>query len=264
MQGQTSRSPPARVVPVRPRPKSCPLSARADADFDHYDTVTDLSDECVDLMLNCRQAGTQGSRSKVYMMVSLLLSGAMRRQPDHRPSMDWFRTRKAGDTGKWTPPVTALPGLATRRSSGPRVGPSWRVRRYLSGRGSAGAGRRRRDQGAVRGELAGRYVGAAARPRASRVAVRQARRDRRECARRPRSSGSSPTDRSGWRQSPMRCTGRRYGNGYAVSPESCGRSPRSAGSGSSMACRLGSPTGAVRARPVAPHRRSPSLAQPCR
>jgi transketolase len=51
----------------------------AQADFDRYEVVKDLIDECIDLMLNYRQSGHPGgSRSKVHMMVSLLLSGAMR------------------------------------------------------------------------------------------------------------------------------------------------------------------------------------------
>lgn len=55
------------------------LSAEAQADFDRYEVVKDLIDECIDLMLNYRQSGHPGgSRSKVYLMVSLLLSGAMR------------------------------------------------------------------------------------------------------------------------------------------------------------------------------------------
>lgn len=55
------------------------LSAQAQADFDRYEVVKDLIDECIDLMLNYRQSGHPGgSRSKVHLMVSLLLSGAMR------------------------------------------------------------------------------------------------------------------------------------------------------------------------------------------
>jgi transketolase len=48
-------------------------------DFARYEVVKDLIDECIDLALNYRQSGHPGgSRSKVHMMVSLLLSGAMR------------------------------------------------------------------------------------------------------------------------------------------------------------------------------------------
>jgi transketolase len=50
-----------------------------EVDFARYEVVKDLIDECIDLALNYRQSGHPGgSRSKVHMMVSLLLSGAMR------------------------------------------------------------------------------------------------------------------------------------------------------------------------------------------
>jgi len=55
------------------------LLAGAEPDFARYEVVKDLIDECIDLALNYRQSGHPGgSRSKVHMMVSLLLSGAMR------------------------------------------------------------------------------------------------------------------------------------------------------------------------------------------
>jgi len=55
------------------------LFAAAEADFARYEVVKDLIDECIDLSLNYRQSGHPGgSRSKVHMMVALLLSGAMR------------------------------------------------------------------------------------------------------------------------------------------------------------------------------------------
>ncbi|MGH3398469.1 MAG: hypothetical protein ACRDPO_27655 [Streptosporangiaceae bacterium] len=55
------------------------LLAAAEPDFARYELVKDLVDECIDLALNYRQSGHPGgSRSKVHMMVSLLLSGAMR------------------------------------------------------------------------------------------------------------------------------------------------------------------------------------------
>jgi transketolase len=48
-------------------------------DFDNYELVKELIDECIDLSLNYRQSGHPGgSRSKVHMLVTLLLSGAMR------------------------------------------------------------------------------------------------------------------------------------------------------------------------------------------
>ncbi len=47
--------------------------------FENYELVKELIDECIDLSLNYRQSGHPGgSRSKVHMLVSLLLSGAMR------------------------------------------------------------------------------------------------------------------------------------------------------------------------------------------
>src|SRR3984893_2055345 len=55
------------------------LLAAAEADFARYEVVKDLIDECIDLSLNYRQSGHPGgSRSKVHMLVALLLSGAMR------------------------------------------------------------------------------------------------------------------------------------------------------------------------------------------
>jgi transketolase len=55
------------------------LYAAAQPDFARYELVKDLVDECIDLSLNYRQSGHPGgSRSKVHMMLSLLLSGAMR------------------------------------------------------------------------------------------------------------------------------------------------------------------------------------------
>jgi transketolase len=55
------------------------LFAAAEPDFARYEIVKDLVDECIDLALNYRQSGHPGgSRSKVHMMLALLLSGAMR------------------------------------------------------------------------------------------------------------------------------------------------------------------------------------------
>jgi transketolase len=55
------------------------LFAAAEPDFARYEVLKDLVDECIDLSLNYRQSGHPGgSRSKVHMMLSLLLSGAMR------------------------------------------------------------------------------------------------------------------------------------------------------------------------------------------
>ena len=55
------------------------LYALAERDFAHYEVLKDLVDECLDLSLNYRQSGHPGgSRSKVHMLLALLLSGAMR------------------------------------------------------------------------------------------------------------------------------------------------------------------------------------------
>ena len=55
------------------------LFEAAERDFERYDIVKDLVDECIDLALNYRQSGHPGgSRSKVHMLLSLMLSGAMR------------------------------------------------------------------------------------------------------------------------------------------------------------------------------------------
>ena len=55
------------------------LFGAAEADFDRYEVLKDLVDECIDLSLNYRQSGHPGgSRSKVHMMLALALSGAMR------------------------------------------------------------------------------------------------------------------------------------------------------------------------------------------
>jgi transketolase len=55
------------------------LLAAATLDFARYEIVKDLVDECIDLALDYRQSGHPGgSRSKVHMLLALLLSGAMR------------------------------------------------------------------------------------------------------------------------------------------------------------------------------------------
>jgi transketolase len=55
------------------------LYAAAELDFAQYEILKDLVDECIDLSLNYRQSGHPGgSRSKVHLMLALLLSGAMR------------------------------------------------------------------------------------------------------------------------------------------------------------------------------------------
>ncbi len=56
--------------------------------FHHWEKVKDMIDQCIDLMLNLRQSGHPGgSRSKVHMMVTTMLSGVMRydlRNPEKR------------------------------------------------------------------------------------------------------------------------------------------------------------------------------------
>jgi transketolase len=55
------------------------LLAAAAADFGRYEILKDLVDECIDLSLDYRQSGHPGgSRSKVHMLLALLLSGGMR------------------------------------------------------------------------------------------------------------------------------------------------------------------------------------------
>jgi transketolase len=55
------------------------LFAAAEGDFERYEVLKDLVDECIDLSLNYRQSGHPGgSRSKVHMMLALALSGAMK------------------------------------------------------------------------------------------------------------------------------------------------------------------------------------------
>ncbi len=55
------------------------LFDRASADFEAWELVKDVIDEAIDLTLNYRQSGHPGgSRSKVHLFLSLLLSGAMR------------------------------------------------------------------------------------------------------------------------------------------------------------------------------------------
>jgi transketolase len=55
------------------------LYAAAEPDFPRYEMLREVIDECIDLSLNYRQSGHPGgSRSKVHVLLSLLLSGAMR------------------------------------------------------------------------------------------------------------------------------------------------------------------------------------------
>ena len=55
------------------------LYRAAEADFARWEIVKDVVDECIDLALDTRQSGHPGgSRSKVHMLLALMLSGAMR------------------------------------------------------------------------------------------------------------------------------------------------------------------------------------------
>ncbi len=55
------------------------LYERAAASFEQWEAVKEVIDESIDLALNYRQSGHPGgSRSKVHLFLSLLLSGAMR------------------------------------------------------------------------------------------------------------------------------------------------------------------------------------------
>ena len=51
----------------------------AEPDFERYEIVRSVIDECLDMTLDYRQSGHPGgSRSKAHMLTALLLSGAMR------------------------------------------------------------------------------------------------------------------------------------------------------------------------------------------
>jgi transketolase len=63
------------VQPVR----ASRLLAEAEAQYPHWELVREVVDEVIDLALNHRQSGHPGgSRSKVHLLLSLMLSGAMR------------------------------------------------------------------------------------------------------------------------------------------------------------------------------------------
>ncbi len=60
------------------RPAMYPLT-QLKQEFGYYEIIKDLIDQCIDIMLNYRQSGHPGgSRSKVHMLVTNTLSGAMR------------------------------------------------------------------------------------------------------------------------------------------------------------------------------------------
>ena len=71
---ERGRSPRPRSL-ARPTGSSPPPSPTSR----YYEILKDLVDECIDLTLDYRQSGHPGgSRSKVHMLLALLLSGAMR------------------------------------------------------------------------------------------------------------------------------------------------------------------------------------------
>jgi transketolase len=70
---------PGSTTPPADRSQVDRLFTAAEADFERYEMLKELVDECIDLSLNYRQSGHPGgSRSKVHLLLSLLLSGAMR------------------------------------------------------------------------------------------------------------------------------------------------------------------------------------------
>ena len=73
-------SPPAGAAIERPAASAVDeLFAQSERQFDDWEVVKDVVDELLDLSLNYRQSGHPGgSRSKVHLFLSLLLSGAMR------------------------------------------------------------------------------------------------------------------------------------------------------------------------------------------
>ena len=97
------------------------LYARAERAFAHWEKTKDLVDEMIDLALNYRQSGHPGgSRSKVHMLLSLMLSGAMRwdvLQP-WRPFADRF-VLSAGHTVPLVYATLAVlnEAMRTRRAS---------------------------------------------------------------------------------------------------------------------------------------------------
>ena len=83
------------------------LYSAAEADFERWELLKDVVDECLDLALNDRQSGHPGgSRSKIHMLLALMLSGAMRwdiRRPWLR-----FADRFVLSAGHTVPAIYAL------------------------------------------------------------------------------------------------------------------------------------------------------------
>ena len=69
------------------QPSSRPTLESLSPHFAHWEKISDLTDQCIDLMLNLRQSGHPGgSRSKVPIMVAATLGAGMRwdiRRPEH-------------------------------------------------------------------------------------------------------------------------------------------------------------------------------------
>lgn len=75
--------------------------------FAHWEVVKDLTDQLIDLQMNYRQSGHPGgSRSKVHLLVALLLSGSMR--IDLRDVTKAYGDRFILGAGHTTPAVYAL------------------------------------------------------------------------------------------------------------------------------------------------------------
>ncbi len=81
-------SSPAASAPTSWRPRVDPTSEQLAQWAPRFEVVADVIDQCIDLMLNHRQSGHPGgSRSKIPVLVTTLLSGAMRwdvRHPEKR------------------------------------------------------------------------------------------------------------------------------------------------------------------------------------
>ena len=81
------------AIPVDHNQRVIPDPKSLEGDLVHYQVIGDVIDQMIDLMLNHRQSGHPGgSRSKVQLLVSTLLSGAMRwdiRHPE-KPFGDRF------------------------------------------------------------------------------------------------------------------------------------------------------------------------------
>ncbi len=92
------------------------LYAEAQRHFADWEVAKDLVDEMIDLMLNYRQSGHPGgSRSKVHLLLSLLLSGGMRwdvLRPWRR-----FSDRFVLSAGHTIPLIYATLAVSTSRSA---------------------------------------------------------------------------------------------------------------------------------------------------